>query len=320
MKLKRFRVMLAALLLLVSCGKSPPPEVSPSGAPEPVLSPPLSPSISPSAASPSPEASPGAPEVSPSATEDDPLTAAYKNGELVVDAGGNVLNGQPLLEFAAALEAKRDSFSLTVCFLSDNGSDIEAKSAAELSGGKAVWRALSGPGGESLSGNGFELTAETGSGKYSLLLDGLEVLSASYYPTVPDLVAGFWGYTPLARLAPFYTWHEALADGCFVITDKAENIGMLVSFTETFGFDDGSFLRICEEAGDRVVLTDISFNGERACVTRDTTRDSSAENPGINTQVYDDCELTLESVDGGRELRLRDNQTGLEHVLVKAQE
>lgn len=304
--MKRIITLLAALMLLASCNSSPSPEASPSGVqPEPNLSPSSSPASS--APSGEPSAQPNASESIPPDEEDDPLTAAYKNGELVIDPEGTALNYQPWLNFTLALEKGEDT-RLTVYLAG----------IAEKSAGGAVWRGPSGSGADAPEGSEFTVAYDASSGKHTLSLDGQEVLSFTYYPTSPREVARFWGYAPLEELAPFYTWHEALADGCFVITDTAENMGMLTAFSETFGFDDGSFLRVCEVTieGD-VILTDIAYNGERACITRDATRDKFGGGSEIFTLVFDDCELALLDAGNVMELRLHDNQTGLDHMLLK---
>ena len=296
--MKRIAAMFVLLILLSSCGKS----ASPSPTPQ-------DPSPPPPTASSEPTPSP-APEYPPSVVE------AFKNGELVIEPNGDALNYQPWLDFISTLDTD-DPASLTVYLPMDNESGLHfsARKAVE----SAVWQETSGLDADVIEGRVFTYSYDAPTGWHILYLNYQRVLSFIYFAPSHNEIASHWGYVPLEEIAPHYTWNEALADGCLVITDSIENEGMLTAFAGTLGFDEGCFLRVYE-ADDQggAVLVDISFDGKRAYITHDATRAKTGQASTLSTQLFDDCKLTMIDTEDSMTLQLFDHQTKAEHTILRA--
>ena len=122
---------------------------------------------------------------------------------------------------------------------------------------------------------------------------------------------------PFGELSPLYSQEEALSDGCLVLVyGHAENINMLVTFSESFGRSDGSFLRVWNQVEDsEPVLIDFFYQNSSLWQTVDSSR--NADETNIVTFVYDNCVLSLrDGADGLKELVVTSNENGAELVLL----
>lgn len=317
--MKRLFVLVLALMAVLSaCGKSASPDASPS-------LPDGSPSLSPSAsASSEPSASPGTSaepdaSMSPGGDEDE-LVRAYRSGALVVDDSGAALNYQAWLDFALPIEAGQDA-ELEIVLL-DAGAGVARRCLARMQGTTASWEDPAGTANPLVAQNArFSVGRGDALGAHTLSLNGETLVGFTYHPMDPAEGARLRGYTPLEELPPFYPWQQALSDGCLVITDSVENVGMLVAFSEMLSFDEGSFLRVCRTTteGD-VILTDILYLDGTVCIRHDNTRDGFAGDSGITSTYYDQCSLELQSEDGMLNLVLHSGQTGEDVVLLSVDE
>ncbi len=290
-------VLMVFLALLAGCtpaspasSESPAPPSASSQVTLPVSSP-----------SPSPLPSPS-PSVSPQ--DELGLLQAYSQGYLVV-MDGRGANYQPWVDLTSGASDTLKIYDLTgqtvrLLTLRRTGDDAEFEADDQIVRGR------------------LSLSDDAGAGSHILGLDGQAVYSFLYDPPDPQAIAHFWQRMKLEDLPVGYDADLARADGCLVLQDGvAENIGMLTAFVDTFGFDDGSFLRVFSaEAGKDPVVTDISFNGERACVASAET--GTDKQPSV--RIYDDCDLTLEEKDGVFRLVLYSNQTQSDTVLLSVRD
>lgn len=295
---------LALLLVLPGCTPKPPSEAPP--VPSDVL-----PSVSdgePAVLLPSPALSPS--PSPPSEALEDGLEQAFQKGYLVF-RDGSALNYQPWLELEKNL-----ALSAAELWVYEPDEDGALYHIEQTSSGVVYWESKTD---RSWSGKKLVASVDAQSGEHKLELDGNLLLSFVYDRPDPAAIAQEWGRMPLAQLPNFYNPEQALLDGCLVVLDgAAENAGMLVSFSETLSFDEGSFLRVYQTTleGDPV-LTDLYVKGGRACVSVDSSRDETAGDSRLQLAVYDDCGVSLAQQGTVWSLILNNKQSHEDVVLLK---